>query len=48
MQRFSHVLVISGTTIEYFPNVSVSARPTDMNHVVRVFASLHSDALYIL
>ena len=29
-----------------FLNVSVSARPNNMYHAVRVFASLYSDALY--
>ena len=48
MQRFCSRFSV--TKIEYFLNVSVSisvARPNNMCHVVHVFASLNSDALYV-
>ena len=41
------LLMFSGTKIEYFLNVSVSAKPNNMYHVVRVLDSLYSDALYL-
>ena len=49
LKRHHHICMdnIKCTKIEYALHVSVSARPNNMYHVVRVFASLHSDVLYI-